>query len=203
MEFGDVVRGRRMVRSYTAEPVPRTIVDRVIDAGLRAPSAGFTQGVQIVALEGEPETSRFWATIATSPKSPEAGGRWAGMRTAPLIVLPLSDKASYLARYAEPDKAALGLHDEARWPVPYWDIDAAFATMSMLLAATDAGLGALFFGVDHGEDELLALLGVPDGLRLIGAITIGWPAADDTPSPSLKRGRRPRAERVHYGKWTP
>ena len=57
-----------------------------------------------------------------------------------------------MRRYAEPDKAATGLgRSAAAWPVPYWTVDAAFAVMTLLLAAEDAGLGALFFGVFQGE----------------------------------------------------
>jgi nitroreductase len=113
----------------------------------------------------------------------------------------LADKQAYLDRYAEPDKAGLGLDVEEGWPVPYWEIDTAFAVMAMLLAATDEGLGSLFFGIFRGEPELLQHLGVPPGLRPIGAIALGYPAALDHRSPSLARGRRPAATVVHWGAW--
>jgi nitroreductase len=190
-----------MVRAFTDRPVPRPLVDRVIDAGLRAPSAGFTQGTSFVVLEG-PSTARFWELTARTPDAPPPGGRLAGMRAAPVVVVPLAHKAAYLERYAEPDKEHLGRAREQAWPVPYWDIDAAFAVMAMLLAATDAGLGAVFFGLFHGEAAVLAEFGVPDGHRPIGAIALGWPSARDHRSPSLDRGRRPRAEIVHYGRWS-
>lgn len=191
-----------MVRSFADRPVPRRLVDEVLDAGLRAPSAGFTQGWSFVVLEGSEQTGRFWA-LTTPPADPLPGGRFARLRAAPVVIVPLADKQAYLARYAEPDKAGSGLDREQTWSVPYWDVDTAFATMSMLLAATDAGLGALFFGIFQGEGPLLAELGVPEGCRAIGAVALGWPAALDPPSPSLARGRRPRAETVHYGRWSP
>ena len=68
--------------------------------------------------------------------------------------------------------------------MPYWDIDAAFAVMSMLLAATDAGLGALFFAIAHGEDALLSDLGVPDGYRPDRRDDPRLGRAGDPPSPS-------------------
>jgi nitroreductase len=123
------------------------------------------------------------------------------MRGAPVVVLPLSHKAAYLERYAEPDKQGLGMDRESAWPAPYWDLDAAFAVMSILLAATDAGLGALFFAIFHGEQALLRRLDVPDGYRPIGAITLGWPAETEPQSPSLGRGRRERRDVIHYGSW--
>ncbi len=85
--------------------------------------------------------------------------------------------------------------------MPYWDIDAAFAAMLMLLTAVDAGLGALFFGIFGGEAELLAALGVPPDYRPIGAVAIGYPAAEDRPSASAVRGRRPLEDLVHRGHW--
>jgi len=202
MEFGEVVRRRHMVRSYADRPVPAELVDRVLDAGLRAPSAGFSQGWAFVVLDRPERTARFWALTARTGGPPPSGGRLAGMRTAPVIIVPLAHKAAYLARYREEDKAGLGLDREEAWPVPYWDIDTAFATMAMLLAATDAGLGALFFGIFHGEAELLADLGVPAGYRPIGAIGLGWPGGSDQRSPSVARGRRRREDVVHYGRWS-
>jgi nitroreductase len=118
---------------------------------------------------------------------------------APVIILPLANKQAYLDRYAEPDKAATGMSDEDRWPVPYWLVDTSFAAMAMLLTAVDAGLGALFFGLDHGEEELLTALGVPGGYTPIGAIALGWPDGNDRPSPSLARGHR--ASVIHRGRW--
>jgi nitroreductase len=203
LEFAEVIRRRRMVRSFADRAVPRAILDRVLDAGVKAPSAGFTQGTAFVVLEGDEQTATFWTITARSPEPPPAGGRYARMRTAPVIILSMSNKAAYLARYSEPDKVQLGMVDEAGWPMPFWDVDAAFASMAMLLAATDEGLGALFFAVTHGGAELLNDLGVPTGHRLIGAIALGWPAEADPPSPSLARGRKPREAVVHYGKWTP
>ncbi|GAC1590462.1 MAG: hypothetical protein NVS3B21_08070 [Acidimicrobiales bacterium] len=188
-----------MVRAYQRRPVDRAVLDRVIDAGLRAPSAGFSQGSAFVVLEGD-RTADFWKATERPGSAPVAGGRLAHLRDAPVVIVPFAHKSAYLERYSEPDKVGLGLDDESGWPVPYWDIDTAFSVMAILLAATDAGLGALFFGLFAGDQALRACLDVPEGFRAIGAITLGWPAVDD-PSPSLARGRRPRSERVHYGQW--
>jgi nitroreductase len=201
VEFLDVVRRRRMTRNYDASrPVGRETLDRVLDCGLRAPSAGFSQGWAFVVLDTPEGVARFWSLV-NDPEEPAPGTRHAGMRQAPVVVLPLSDKAAYLARYAEPDKAGFGLEVEDTWPVPYWDIDTAFAVMAMLLAATNEGLGALFFGIFRGERDLLDDLGVPTGLRPIGALLLGYPAENDHRSPSLARGRRPAESVVRFGRW--
>jgi nitroreductase len=201
MDFSEVVRRRHMTRTYLTRPVPEELVQRVLDAGLRAPSAGFSQGWAFVVLSGADQTGRFWALTSTGG-DPPTGGRRAAMRTAPVVIIPLASKQAYLDRYAEPDKRGLGMESEDNWPVPYWDIDTAFATMSMLLAATDLGLGALFFGIFHGERALMDDLGVPPGLRPIGAMLLGYPAPTDVRSPSLDRGRRPTDSVIHRGRWS-
>jgi len=203
VQFEEVVRRRRMVRTYTEDPVPRRLVDRVLDAGLRAPSAGFSQGWAFLVLEGAEQTDLFWRATERPGTAPEPGGRLDRQRQAPVVIVPFAHKEAYLQRYAEPDKAGLGLDREEAWPVPFWEVDTAFATMSMLLAATDAGLGALFFGLFDGGEGLHATFGIPHGYRPIGAISIGWPAPGDPRSPSLARGWRERNSVVHYGKWRP
>ncbi len=62
--------------------------------------------------------------------------------------MPVTDEAAYRARYSEPDKARFGSGVASAWPVPYWLVDTSFATMAILLSAVDAGLGALFFGLN-------------------------------------------------------
>jgi nitroreductase len=198
VEFTDVVRSRRMVRAFQPTPVPPALVDEVLDAGRRAPSAGNSQGWAFVVLEGPEQTRRFWDV--TLPPSRRETFRWQRLLDAPVIVLPLADREAYLSRYREPDKAASGLGEAERWPVPYWQVDTAFATMSILLAATDAGLGALFFGVFQRSEQLLSSLGVPEGHDLIGAIAMGYPALDaDEPGRSAARPRRPDV--IHRGRW--
>ena len=57
-----------------------------------------------------------------------------------LLIISHSNKDTYLDRYALPDKGFTDRSD-AWWPAPYWDIDTGFASLLMLLAAVDAGLG--------------------------------------------------------------
>lgn len=192
-----MVRARRMVRNFEDRAVPREVVDELIDLARRAPSAGFTQGTELLVLEGVAQTDHFWA--ATFPPQERNEFAWPGLFRAPVIVVPFANKTAYLDRYAEPDKGWAD-RDESRWPVPYWEIDAGFATMTLLLAATDAGLGAAFFGLFRGVEALQAEFGVPEEMTPIGAVALGYPAQDRL-SGSLRRGRRPFSEIVHREKW--
>jgi nitroreductase len=195
MEFQQVIDRRRMIRNFEDRPVPPLIVDRLLQNALHAPSAGFSQGWAFLVLQTEEDTARFWDAVF--PRGREKF-RWAGMFSAPVIIVPLSHKQAYLDRYAEPDKGWTD-RDENRWPVPYWDVDTGFASLLMLLTAVDEGLGALFFGI-FSPDEFRAAFGVPDAYTPIGAIALGYPAPDK-PARSLRRGRRPVDDVVHWGKW--
>ena len=197
MEFQDVVRRRRMVRNFDQRPLAREVVERILANGRRAPSAGFTQGWAFLVLEGPDDTSRFWEATFVSSEA-RAAFRWQGLFAAPLLIVCLSHKDAYLDRYAEPDKGQVD-KEEQRWKVPYWDVDAGFAAMLMLLTAVDAGLGALFFAVSE-HDRFRAAFGVPDAFNPVGALAIGHPLPDE-PSRSLARGWRPSDAVVHRGRW--
>jgi len=203
-EFAEVVRSRRMTRAFDGRPVEPEVLAGLVDLASRAPSAGKTQGWHLVVLEGA-DTEQFWG--ATLPAVRRDSFRWQHLLTAPVIALPLADSKAYVDRYAEPDKAQTGLGaGAAAWPVPYWTIDTSMAVMTLLLAAEDVGLGALFFGVFRGERELRQQLGIPSGLELLGAIALGYPAvaSDDAasgPGRSAGRGRRQARQIIHHGRW--
>lgn len=194
-----MIRRRRMCRSYLDEPVDPAVVDRVLGRARRAPSAGHTQGWAFLVLEGEAQLAPFWRLATDGGWLEER--RQPGLLRAPVVVVPLAGAQLYLDRYAEADKAGAGRRDPSGWPVPYWLVDTAMATMLVLLGACEEGLGALFFALHGDVARLLAHFGVPPGWEPIGAVALGWPAPDDRPSPSSRRGRRPSAEVVHRGTW--
>jgi nitroreductase len=195
MEFTEVVRKRRMIRTYDPDQgIPREALQEMLSLAARAPSAGHTQGWRFLVLDDITSCAAFWDATTDD----EVDSWLERMRTAPVLIVVFSDKDAYLDRYAEEDK---GWSDraESRWPVPYWDIDAGMAAMILLLAAVDAGLGACFFGVPTEKwDALRAAFAVPPGLRPVGVVSMGHPAPDAR-SPSLRRGRRPLGEIVSYG----
>jgi nitroreductase len=199
MEFRDVVRHRRMVRRFAQRPVPAEVIDRIVDVARRAPSAGFAQGVDFLVLDTPASVSAFWDIT----RDPAFGWEDETVEHGPTaLILPLPDAERYLQRYAQPDKIAFGMDVADNWPVRFWEIDAAMAAMSILLAAVDEGLGGWFFGITHGERELLERFGVPEHLRPIGIVGLGYRADDEEPSGSwLKRQRRPFEEQVHRNGW--
>ena len=199
MKFTDLVRTRRMTRAFIPEPINDDVLHALIDLALRAPSAGKTQGTHFVILTGD-DVADFWND--TLPSEKRATFRWKQLLDAPVIILPFVDPLAYVARYAEPDKQATGLGDGVHaWPTPYWTVDGSFAVMSLLLAAHDAGLGALFFAVFNGEQQLRKRLGVPEHVQLLGAIAVGRAVPSDEKGRSAARPRMPIEEAIHRSRW--
>ena len=165
-----------MVRSYTTEPVDPAVLDRILTNATRAPSAGFSQGWGFLVLDTQADVRRYWTATADAIDDPD---RWLrGMMRAPVVVVPCSSKAAYLRRYAEPDKGWTDM-DEARWPVPFWHMDAAMASLLILQTAVDAGLGGCFFGIPPQRvPTVREEFAIPDVFDPVGAITVGHPAAE-------------------------
>jgi nitroreductase len=199
MEFLDVVNTRRMTRCFTGEPVGDDVIDRIIHCGLRAPSAGYSQGTSMLVLRTDEERQLLWNTHSGSES------RWSsstkrGVLKAPLVVVVLASKQAYLDRYAEDDKGWTD-RDERRWPAPYWYVDAGCTAMLLLLAAVDEGLGALLFGMAAGDVPRFRLqFGIPEGIDFVGCVAIGHPDPEEAQR-DLRHRRRPAGERVHLGRW--
>ena len=201
MEFEQVVRRRRMVRSYTREPVAPAVIDEICDLARRAPTAGNTAGVEFLVLEGD-ATAAYWDV--TLPSERRDGFAWPGLLAAPVLVVVWVNLGAYLRRYREPDKSHTGLGASAKsWPVPYWFVDGGAAVMTMLLAARDRGLGASFFGMFEHEQAVRRCFGVPPDRRGVGTVALGHPAEDDRPSRSAQRGRPALGDVIHRARWQP
>jgi len=196
MEFADVVRKRRMVRHFRDEPVPPEAIERILDLAKQAPSAGFTQRQSFVVVT-RPELEREIARLCGEDEY-VASGFHPFVSGAPVLLIACVSEAAYHRRYREADKVQEDC-SENEWPVPYWHMDIGCSVMKVLLATVDEGLDAGFAGT-HDLDALRALLGIPADVTPVGVIPIGY-RAPDTPSPSLKRGRKPEAEFVHREQW--
>jgi len=124
------------------------------------------------------------------------------MRTAPIVVVPMSSESAYRRRYAAADKGGVPPTEQS-WPVPYWHVDAGMAALILLQTAVDEGLGGCLFGIPHSRLSVFReAFGVPDEYAPVGAVTIGHPAPDDRPGgSSVRRRRRELVAVTHRGRW--
>jgi nitroreductase len=171
METWDAIRARRNVREYTSEAVSEADLDRIAEAGWRAPSAKNRQPWDFVIVTDKnalQELSTVWM----------GAGHIARAAAAIIFVIPVPA-------------------DERRKVTDQYDIGQ--ATMAMMLAATDLGIGTGHSSVGD-QDKARAILGVPDDYLVAYMLGVGYPA-DRPLAPIRKPSRRPFDEVVHHGHW--
>lgn len=161
MIFKDVLQGRRSIRIYESRPVPREVILALIDAAEAAPSAGNLRARKYVIVTRK-EMTRSLAMAAYGQSQVE---------TAPLLIVVCADVDRSASRYG--DRGSL-----------YAIQDADAATMCLLLAAHDMGLGACWNGAF--DDQIVReALGLEEHILPVAILSIGWPA--ESPSAPLRR----------------
>jgi nitroreductase len=191
------------VRTYDPRPVPRDVLERITNAAVvRAPSAGFSQGLRLVVVT-DPATRKEIA-VAAAEEELAAQGRPRWKADAPVHVVVLVREADYHERYQRQDKLQVTGGTEIEWPAPYWYVDAGAAAMALMFAAIDEGLATAIFGVTD-VPALKRTLGIPGDVHFVAIVTMGFPAADDTFPPEAKSAfnqrRKQRSEVVRWERW--
>jgi nitroreductase len=202
VEFAEVVRRRRMVRSFSDEPVEPTVVERILDAARRGPTAGYSQGVEFVVVT-DPDTRSVIAEPAEAILARSGHKNFIGQ--APVHIVICCNPEIYKARYREPDKqqaiTASNISEEMLWSIPYWHTDAGCALMLMLLAAVNEGIAAAFVGPD---EHIRSVLDIPNDYIPIGIVLLGHEAPDARTYGDVSaspRPRRPLNDIVHRERW--
>jgi nitroreductase len=171
METWDAIRARRNVRSYTSESVPAEQLERIAEAGWRAPSASNRQHWDFILVTDREQLAEL-ATVW------QGAGHIAGASAAIVLVVP------------EPADDRTRLIDQ---------YDLGQATFAMMVAAADLGIGTGHSSVGD-QAKARAILGVPDTHIVSFMIGVGYPA-DRPLRPIAKPARRPFDEVVHHGHW--
>lgn len=196
MEFDKAVLKRRMVRHYKSISIPAGKLEHILELAIHAPSAGYSQGVAFIVIT-DPERRKELGIIQGEKDYSNVGfHRW--ISEAPVGIVICVSELIYHERYREKDKLKED-GTEIDWPTPYWFFDAGCSSMIILLAAVNEGLAGSFTGV-FDVPGMKTFLGMPEHFHPVGVISLGY-ADDDVKSPSLKRGRRPLRDMIHYERW--
>jgi nitroreductase len=171
METWDAITSRRNVRQFAEGAIAEDVLDRILEAGRRAPSSRNWQPWDFVVVTDRDqlrELSKVW----------RGGGHVAD--SAATIALVVGDN-----------------DDQRRRETAQYDLGQ--ATMAMMIAAADHGIGS---GHSAVEDQAKAreVLGLPEDRRVAYLVDLGYPA--DRPLKPIKQpNRRPFTEVVHKGRW--
>src|SRR6056297_3285744 len=148
MEVYEAIRARKSVRSYRDESVPQDVLERVLDAARRAPSAKNLQEWRFVVAR-DAETRRRLAEAASGQMFIEQ---------APIVI----------ACCAETN------HRRMRCGFESFTIDVAIAADHLTLAAAAEGLGTCWVG-SFDPDRVRDILGIPEGIQVVELMPLGYP----------------------------
>ena len=171
METWDAIRARRNVRTYLPDPVPAADLDRIAEAGWRAPSASNRQHWTFIIVTDRDQLkalSTVW----------QGARHIAGAAAAIALVIP------------QPP-------DERTKVVDQYDLGQ--ATYAIMIAAADLGVGTGHSAVGD-QEKAREILGVPDDHDVAYLIGVGYPA-DRPLKPQVKPNRLPFDEVVRHGHW--
>ena len=171
METWDAIRARRNVRSYRTDPVPAEDLDRIAEAGWRAPSASNRQHWEFIIVT-DPDQLRALSTVW------RGAGHIAAAAAAIALVVPVAD-------------------DDRTRLVDAFDLGQ--ATYAMMIAAADRGIGTGHSSVGD-QAQARKILGVPDDHDVAYLLGVGYPA-DRPLRPIAKPDRRPIGEVIRHGRW--
>ncbi len=171
METESAIGSRRNVRQFAERPIADEDLDRILEAGRRAPSSQNWQPWDFVVVTDREQLSEL-STV------------WRG--------------AGHVATSA----ATIALvgpvpRDQAQRDRLHYDLGQ--ATMSIMLAAADLGIGSGHAAVGD-QDRARAILGLPADRFCVYLIALGYPA-DRPLRPIARPDRRPFDEVVHRGRW--
>jgi nitroreductase len=171
METWDAIRARRNVRTYSPDPVPAPDLDRIAEAGWRAPSASNRQHWNFIIVTNRDQLqalSTVW----------QGARHIAGAAAAIALVLPqpADDRTKVIDQY-----------------------DLGQATYAIMLAAADLGVGTGHSSVGD-QEKAREILGVPDDHDVAYMIGVGYPA-DRPLKPIVKPNRLPFDSVVRHGQW--
>jgi nitroreductase len=169
MQTWDAIISRRNVRAFDGRPVPAADLDRILEAGRRSPSSQNWQPWDFIVV-----TDR--AQLRELAKVWRGAGHVADSAATIVVIGPAADNEYGRAQF-----------------------DLGQATMSMLLAAADLGIGTCHAGVTD-LDLARELLGFPVDRPWAFLISLGYPA-DRPLTPVRNPRRRSLDEVVHRGRW--
>ena len=196
MDLFEALDTNRAMRRLKPDPVPRELLEQLVHAATRAPSAGNSQHWSFVIVTNR-EDMRFLGDILQRrlgqfSRDPEDDAQGRMMRAVRYLIAHFHETPAVIfccIRNAYPN--AETPVRATMWSTIYP------ATQNLLLAARGLGLGAAMTTFQAGaEDEIKAHFGIPDDVYIGSTIPVGYPMGRFGPL-----GRKPIDEVLHWERW--
>ena len=157
MDFTKVIKSRRSIRKFTADPIPEEKIHRVLEAARLCPTWANKQGVRYIVVQNSEKVEKLREAIQQ---------KWTKTTSVFIVVC------------IDPRKSGKNKNN-----LEYFMVDAAIGFTHMVLAATNEGLGTCWVGW-FDEEAIQAILEIPKKVRVIGVTPLGFP--DYTPKPQQR-----------------
>jgi nitroreductase len=152
MDVFESIISRQSVREYDKKDIPNELLGQLLEAAIHAPSAGNLQPWEFIVVKDKKTKSEL-ANAALRQKHVEE---------APVVIVVCADVEKISDKYGERGKNLYCIQDTAA------------AIENILLSATSLGLGTCWIGAFE-EDKVRTMLNIPDKLRCVALITVGFP----------------------------
>jgi nitroreductase len=188
LEFDELVKKRRSIHYFTDEEVSDDDLLQVLEAARWAPSAGNNQPWRFVIIR-KPETiEKIWETttgieVPISSKKTITVTPQNFMKRASVVIVVCTDTQAYKGKQNNIFADRFCIQDSA------------IATMNLLLAVTNRGLGACWIGM-YREDALSKVINLPSTIRPVAIVPIGYTQSKEQPRP-----RKPLNELIHHERY--
>jgi nitroreductase len=196
--FGALLRKRRQVFGFKAEPIPEKILTTILEDAIHVPSAGFTQDFDLIVVKDVVARKRLAEAARESEYKTLGLSKSDFISTAPVIVVPCANKKRYEDNYGT---------GEGGRRLPWWLIDASFASLVLILSAFEHGLAASFLGA-LDDEKLSGILDLPKDHSVIpfAIVPMGYKSLEDKEwwderVKKVSRSRRRLDDVVHWDRW--
>lgn len=163
MDILKAVKERRSIRDFQRKNIPEGLMDKLMEALIWAPSAGNLQARKFYFIKNEDLKKRIAAAALNQNFIAEA----------PLVIAGCTD-SRISSRYKE------------RGVYLYSVQDVALSIMGMMLVAHENGLGSTWVGA-FDEDEVAKILKLPNYLRPVAIVPVGYPSRIPSPPPRVSK----------------
>lgn len=176
----EVIMSRKSVRSFTGEKITPEQIETILKAAMAAPTAMNSQPWQFVVVNDDEVLQALYGDDPRGQMFTQAG----------TVIYVCGD-----TQMVRPPRDG---GEPMAAPNPFWSQDCSAATENLLLAVEALGLGAVWTALYPDEQRsqpFIDALGLPENVKPLCAVPVGFPAGDDQPKDKWK------PEKIHYNRW--